>query len=113
MEDNNKKSALGIISLILGIVACIPVLNLFSGVPVGIAAFVTGIIQKKKNPANKPARLGFLLGIIAIVLTIGMYGVVLFMSAPYLTDGTPTQQIEEEARENTSEFLNNIFHNEN
>ena len=87
MSDNNKQSALGMVSFIVGIVACIAaascLLSVYVGVPLGIAALIMGLIQRKKNPDDKKAKIGFTLGIVAVAL-----GLVLFIAGWILVSST-------------------------
>ena len=64
-------------SFIVGIVACVAAISccgsIYVGVPLGIVALVLGLIQKKKNPDDKQAKIGFILGIAAVGLGIVIF----------------------------------------
>ena len=64
MEENNKK-ALGISSLVLGIISLISGLFYYISLPTGILAIIFGTISTRKTE-NKMAKSGLILGIIGI-----------------------------------------------
>ncbi|PPF55494.1 hypothetical protein C5B94_05755 [Clavibacter michiganensis] len=64
---------LSITSMVLGIVSVVTILLWFLSAPLGIAAIVTGILGKKRNPDAKGFWLtGIITGIVGLVLAVGL-----------------------------------------
>lgn len=65
----SKPKALGIISIVLGVLSFIP----FFGIFIGIVAIIIGIVDIVKNK-SKLGIIGLVLGVIGILISIGVYG---------------------------------------
>jgi hypothetical protein len=64
---------LSITSMVLGIVSVVTILFWFLSAPLGIAAIVTGILGRKRNPDAKGFWLtGIITGIIGLVLAVAL-----------------------------------------
>ena len=68
MEE--KKNIKALLSFIFGIVGSVLAFCCGSGLPFGVAALILGLLAKKDDPDNKQAKIGFILGIVAIALCI-------------------------------------------
>ena len=66
MEQKNVKA---MISMILGIVSAVFGLC-GGGFPFGVAAIILSVLAKKTDPDNGQAKLGMILGIVGIVISI-------------------------------------------
>lgn len=71
MEGNNKK-ALGISSLVLGIISLISGLFYYISLPTGILAIIFGTISTRKT-GSKMAKSGLILGIVGISICVFLY----------------------------------------
>lgn len=71
MEENNKK-ALGISSLVLGIISLISGLFYYISLPTGILAIIFGAISTRKT-GSKMAKAGLILGIVGISICVFLY----------------------------------------
>ena len=66
---DGQKNVKALLSQIFGIVSVVVGLC-GGGFPFGVAAIVLGILAKKTDPENGQAKLGFILGIVGIVVSI-------------------------------------------
>lgn len=68
MEE--RKNVKALLSFIFGIVGCVLAFCCGSGFPFGLAALILGTLAKKDDPDNKQAKIGFILGIVCLVLCV-------------------------------------------
>lgn len=71
-EENRKKSATGVSSLVLGIISIISGLFYYISLPTGILAIVLGTKAIKKT-GNKIGKSGLITGIIGVSLCVFLY----------------------------------------
>lgn len=71
MEEKNKR-ALGISSLVLGIISLISGFFYYISLPTGILAIIFGTINTRKT-GSKMAKAGLILGIIGISICLFLY----------------------------------------
>lgn len=72
MEDNKKKSVMGIAALVLGIISVITTLFWYITIPTGTLAIVFGAKSAKKTN-SKLGKAGLVLGIIGISVFAFIY----------------------------------------
>ena len=72
MEENRKKSASGVSSLVLGIISIVSVLFYYISLPTGILAIVFGAVGTKKT-GTKLGKAGLITGIVGLSLCIFLY----------------------------------------
>ncbi|MFT2708200.1 DUF4190 domain-containing protein [Clavibacter zhangzhiyongii] len=83
---------LSITSMVLGIVSVVTILFWFLSAPLGIAAIVTGILGRKRNPDAKGFWLtGIITGIVGLVLAVGLAIVGFIALAALQEQGYTTQ----------------------
>lgn len=70
VEMEEKKNIKALLSFIFGIVGCVLAFCCGGGFPFGVAALVLGILAKKDDPENKQAKIGFILGIVSLVICV-------------------------------------------
>lgn len=66
---DGQKNVKALLSQIFGIVSVVVGLC-GGGLPFGVAAIILGSLAKKDDPENGQAKLGFILGIVGIVVSI-------------------------------------------
>ena len=71
-EENKNKTALGISSLVLGIISIVTVIFYYISLPTGILAIVFGAINSNKT-GSKLAKAGLITGIIGVCLCVFLY----------------------------------------
>ena len=69
-QANEKKSSLGVISLIFAIAGLALDPCCGTGFVFGVVALILGALGKSKNPEDKKANVGFILGFVAIGLAV-------------------------------------------
>ena len=72
MEENRKKSASGVSSLVLGIISIVSVLFYYISLPTGILAITFGAVGTKKT-GTKLGKAGLITGIVGLSLCIFLY----------------------------------------
>lgn len=78
MENEKRKSPLGVASFVLGIISILGVFIYYITLPCGILSIVFGVKAKRKVE-SRLGTTGFILGIIGLSLFIVIYG--LFITA--------------------------------
>lgn len=71
-EEMKKRTALGISSLVLGIISICTCIFYYSGLPTGILAIIFGAISTHKT-GSKIAKAGLITGIVGVCLCIFLY----------------------------------------
>ena len=72
MEENRKKSAMGVAALVLGIISILTALFWYVVLPTGIMAIVFGAKSAKKT-GSKLGKAGLITGIIGLSLLVLCY----------------------------------------
>lgn len=72
MEENRKKSASGVSSLVLGIISIVSALFYYISLPTSILAIVFGAVGTKKT-GTKLGKAGLITGIVGLSLCIFLY----------------------------------------
>lgn len=72
MEENRKKSAAGVSSLVLGIISILSGLFYYISLPSGILAIVLGAVSTKKT-GSKLGKSGLIVGIIGVSICLLLY----------------------------------------
>ncbi len=72
MEENRKKSAAGVSSLVLGIISVLSGLFYYISLPSGILAIVLGAVSTKKT-GSKLGKSGLIVGIIGVSICFFLY----------------------------------------
>ena len=72
MEENRKKSAAGVSSLVLGIISILSWLFYYISLPSGILAIVLGAVSTKKT-GSKLGKSGLIVGIIGVSICLLLY----------------------------------------
>ena len=72
MEENRKKSASGVSSLVLGIISIVSALFYYISLPTGILAIIFGYFAIHKGD-NGLGKTGLILGIISVLITFCLF----------------------------------------
>ena len=72
MEENRKKSAAGVSSLVLGIISILSGLFYYISLPIGILAIILGAVSTKKT-GSKLGKSGLITGIVGVSICAFLY----------------------------------------
>ena len=72
MEENRKKSAAGVSSLVLGIISILSGLFYYISLPAGILAIVLGAKSTKKT-GSRLGKSGLVIGIVGVSICVFLY----------------------------------------
>ena len=73
---DGQKNVKALLSQIFGIVSVVVGLC-GGGLPFGVAAIILGSLAKKDDPENGQAKLGFILGIVGIIVSVVVTAIVI------------------------------------
>lgn len=79
VSENYDSEALGIASLVCGIISAAACMTAYIGVPLGVIAVIMGIISRRRGKRTKYALVGVITGVAALVLSSAAVLMIVFM----------------------------------